>query len=203
MDTQHRLSPLPLIASLLLVVGACTSASTPSSPGATSTPAAPAATAGGGQTASPAPTSSPVAVGGGRYGSGSGGRTATPTPAPTKAPTKAPASRVVVRSRSIAGIGHVLTGPNGLTLYTLSSDPNNKSTCHGSCAANWPPFRVKTGSVVAGGPGVGGKFGTIASSGSLHQVTYRGRPLYYFSGDSSAGDANGQGIGMVWYVAQP
>ena len=90
-----------------------------------------------------------------------------------------------------------------MTLYTLASDPANKSTCHGDCAANWPPFTVKTGSVVAGGTGVTGKFGTIASSGSNHQVTYRGRPLYYYSGDSSAGDANGQGIGMVWYVAKP
>jgi predicted lipoprotein with Yx(FWY)xxD motif len=90
-----------------------------------------------------------------------------------------------------------------MTLYTLASDGPNKSTCHGDCAVNWPPFKVKTGSVVAGGSGVSGKFGTIASSGSTHQVTYRGQPLYYFSGDSSAGDANGQGIGMVWYVAKP
>jgi predicted lipoprotein with Yx(FWY)xxD motif len=109
---------------------------------------------------------------------------------------------VIVGSRSIAGLGRVLTGPNGLTLYTLASDSTNKSTCHGDCAVNWPPFKVKAGSVVSGGSGVTGKFGTIAS-GSARQVTYRGRPLYYFSGDSSAGDANGQGIGMVWYVAKP
>ena len=90
-----------------------------------------------------------------------------------------------------------------MNLGTLASDATNKTTGDGDCAANWPPFRVKTGSVVTGGTGVTGKFGTIASSGSNHQVTYRGRPLYYYGGDGSAGDANGQGIGMVWYVAKP
>ena len=106
------------------------------------------------------------------------------------------------RRQRIDEPGRVLTGPNGLTLYTLSSDPTNRSTCHGDCAAAWPPFTVKSGSVVAGGSGVTGKFATITSSSGVRQVTYRGRPLYYYSGDSSAGDANGQGIGMVWYVAK-
>jgi hypothetical protein len=37
------------------------------------------------------------------------------------------------------------------------------------------------------------------------QVTADGAPLYYFSGDSAAGQVNGQGIksfGGVWYAVQ-
>jgi secreted repeat protein with Y-X4-D motif len=32
-------------------------------------------------------------------------------------------------------------------------------------------------------------------------VTYDGHPLYLYSGDNEAGQANGQGIGGVWFAA--
>jgi hypothetical protein len=35
------------------------------------------------------------------------------------------------------------------------------------------------------------------------QVTIDGHPLYTFSGDTAAGDTNGEGIGGVWFVASP
>ena len=38
------------------------------------------------------------------------------------------------------------------------------------------------------------KLGTIARPEGTIQVTYHGRPLYTFSGDTAPGEAHGQGI---------
>jgi hypothetical protein len=45
------------------------------------------------------------------------------------------------------------------------------------------------------------KLGTSARPDGSTQVTYAGHPLYYFSGDSAAGDAKGQGLNGVWFIA--
>ena len=93
-------------------------------------------------------------------------------------------------------------GRTGSRLYTLKSDPTNGSGCTGDCAANWPPFLVNTGTTIKGASGVSGRRPSFARSGK-RQVTYKGRALYYFAGDSYAGDTNGQGINNVWFVAKP
>jgi predicted lipoprotein with Yx(FWY)xxD motif len=179
-------------ASPVAIVSEAPSAS-PSSGTASGSPAA----------ASPSASSRP-----GRYGTGDAtptpapttGPTAKPTTGPTPKPTPKPAS-IVVKSRS-TGIGTVLAGPNGMTLYTLKTDPANGSGCSGSCADNWPPLLVKVGTAVKGGSGVSGTFGTFARGGK-RQVTYKGRALYYYAYDAYAGDTNGQGASNVWYVAKP
>jgi predicted lipoprotein with Yx(FWY)xxD motif len=38
---------------------------------------------------------------------------------------------------------------------------------------------------------------------STFQVTYNGMPLYYWVEDMAPGDATGQGVGDVWWVAKP
>jgi predicted lipoprotein with Yx(FWY)xxD motif len=47
------------------------------------------------------------------------------------------------------------------------------------------------------------KLGTIERPDGRTQVTFKGRPLYSFSGDSKAGDVNGEGIKDVgtWHAA--
>ena len=45
--------------------------------------------------------------------------------------------------------------------------------------------------------------GTITRSDGTKQVTYDGHPLYYFVGDSAAGQTNGQGsdnFGAKWWL---
>ena len=201
---------LAVVALALLL--ACTSAASPSvAPPDTSSPVAvvsqsPAGASPSADVASPsvgAPSASPSTAPG-RYYTGDATPTPKPTagatPKPTPKPTPQPAS-LVVKSRSTS-LGKVLVGPNGMTLYTRKSDPTNGSTCTGGCADSWPPFLVKTGTVVSGGSGIAGKFATFSRSGK-RQVTYKGRALYYFAGDAYVGDTNGKGLGGVWYVATP
>ena len=57
------------------------------------------------------------------------------------------------------------------------------------------------------GQGVRGSLlGTTKRTDGNTEVTYDGHPLYYFSGDSGAGQANGQGsdnFGAKWWLVAP
>jgi len=75
------------------------------------------------------------------------------------------------------------------------------STCTGSCATNWPPLTVSVGAAIAGPNGASGAFATFTRSDGTIQVTYNHMPLYYFAGDSKAGDTTGQGKNNTWFVA--
>lgn len=146
----------------------------------------------------------------GRYGAGgygaspgaSGSSTGTASGSSPSAPAISPAGAQMVSVAS-GSVGSYLTGEGGKTLYVLRKDPPGHSTCTGGCASVWPPFALRTGGTVVAGAGVTGALATIQRADGSTQVTYRAAPLYYFSGDASAGDTNGQGINGVWFVAQP
>jgi predicted lipoprotein with Yx(FWY)xxD motif len=86
----------------------------------------------------------------------------------------------------------VLTGPNGLTLYTHAGDSATSSTCTAACATAWPPL-ASTGQPMAGA-GVTGQLGTLTRADGTTQVTYAGLPLYFWEGDKKPGDITGNGI---------
>jgi predicted lipoprotein with Yx(FWY)xxD motif len=95
----------------------------------------------------------------------------------------------------------VLTGPDGKTLYTYKPDSAGASACDGGCAKAWPPVAA---SAALGLPaGATGKVSLITRSDGTKQVAYNGRPPYAYSGDMGPGEANGQGLGGVWFVATP
>lgn len=134
--------------------------------------------------------------------------TAAPTtPAVTAAATAAPATQaaagITLAVATDATLGTHVTGANGMSLYIFTKDTGTTSACTGQCAANWPALTVSALSGVAAGTGVTGALGTITGSDGKLQVTLAGHPLYYFKGDSAAGDINGQGINDVWYLAGP
>jgi predicted lipoprotein with Yx(FWY)xxD motif len=100
--------------------------------------------------------------------------------------------------------GSALTGKDGMTLYTFDNDTTpGTSACTGDCATNWPPFTVDEGEQATAGDGVTGQIGTITRDDGSTQVTYNDKPLYYFSGDSAAGESNGDGVGGIWHIAAP
>jgi predicted lipoprotein with Yx(FWY)xxD motif len=102
------------------------------------------------------------------------------------------AAGVIVGSVSSPTFGIVLTGPNGMTLYTHAGDSATSSTCTGGCATAWPPLAT-TGQPTAGA-GVTGQLGTLTRADGTIQVTYAGLPLYYWQGDAKAGDVTGNGV---------
>jgi predicted lipoprotein with Yx(FWY)xxD motif len=103
------------------------------------------------------------------------------------------AGSVTVGSAS-STLGTFLTGPNGKTLYTHAGDSMNTSTCAGGCLTAWPALTVASGQQPTAGSGVTGTLGTFSRSDGGLQVTYNGLPLYYWQGDTKAGDTTGQGV---------
>ena len=79
---------------------------------------------------------------------------------------------------------------SGKTVYTLKA---SKTPCTAACLKVWPEVLLPKGTTKpSAGSGVNAaKLGTIKRSGGALQVTYFGKPLYYFAGDSGAGQANG------------
>jgi len=138
---------------------------------------------------------------------GSSAATATTTTHPhADPPSAAPASGVVtVTAARVGSLGTILVNRSGLTLYRYTPDGKGKTTCTGSCAADWPPLTLPPGTTrPTGSAGVGTTaLGTIIRPGGARQVTFDGMPLYRFSGDSGPGQAHGQGVGGVWFVLSP
>jgi predicted lipoprotein with Yx(FWY)xxD motif len=97
--------------------------------------------------------------------------------------------------------GTYLVGPNGHTVYLWMADSKNKSHCSSSCMSEWPA--VTASGKPTAGTGVNARdLGVITTAGKK-QVTYDGHPLYYFAGDSAAGQTTGQGsdgFGAKWWM---
>jgi predicted lipoprotein with Yx(FWY)xxD motif len=113
------------------------------------------------------------------------------------------ASGTVVATTS-GSTGAFLT-VSGKSVYLWVKDGKNMSACSGACAGAWPPVPA-TGTVTAGSGVTASDLGTITRSDGTKQVTYDGHPLYYFSGDSAAGQTNGQGsdgFGAKWWLVSP
>lgn len=130
------------------------------------------------------------------------GRPGASTSAPTSPPTATPANVIEVVLAS-SSFGDHLTGAGGKALYVLTNDSASTSTCTGNCAGNWPPLTLSAGQTTAAGTGVTAQLATMARDDGSTQVTANGMPLYYYGGDSAAGDVNGQGVGGVWFLAAP
>jgi predicted lipoprotein with Yx(FWY)xxD motif len=116
------------------------------------------------------------------------------TAAPTTAAQAAGGTTVAVATSKL---GDILVDADGRTLYAFTKDKGDQSACSGQCASNWPAL---TGPATAGTGAQAALLSTAMQTNGSAQVTYGGKPLYYFAGDAKAGDTNGQGVGGVWFA---
>jgi predicted lipoprotein with Yx(FWY)xxD motif len=93
----------------------------------------------------------------------------------------------------------VLTGGNGMTLYTFDKDAagSGKSVCNGACAGNWPPLMASATDQSSG------DYSVITRDDGSKQWAFKGRPLYFWAKDSKPGDKTGDGFNKVWQTAKP
>jgi predicted lipoprotein with Yx(FWY)xxD motif len=136
----------------------------------------------------------------------SGAATATPTATPT--PTPAPRKRRPADGTTIAlrdsPFGTMLWGPRRQAVYVFERDRPGRSRCYGACAEAWPPV-FTDGAPVAGGGVRASLLGTTRRRDGRRQVTYAGKPLYYY-----AHEGRGQVLchnvelnGGLWWVVGP
>jgi predicted lipoprotein with Yx(FWY)xxD motif len=111
------------------------------------------------------------------------------------------APTLTVRSSSF---GKVLFDGRGFVLYAFTKD-RRTSACSGACAKAWPPDVVR-GAVRAGAGVKASLLATVRRANGSRQVTYAGRPLYYYVGDRKPGQIlcqNASEFGGLWLIVRP
>jgi predicted lipoprotein with Yx(FWY)xxD motif len=123
---------------------------------------------------------------------------------PGVAGLRAPAERArIVAERS--DFGRVLFDANGQVVYVFELYRKNRSNCTSAdCVKAWPP--VLTREPPSAGAGVNdGLLGTIRRTDGTLQVTYNGRPLYFYEheepGEIKCHDVDLHG--GRWWVVTP
>jgi predicted lipoprotein with Yx(FWY)xxD motif len=104
-------------------------------------------------------------------------------------------------------LGKILTSRRGFTLYMFSRDSKNRDNCVKirGCISVWPAVTTKA-KPVAGAGVRKSLLGTIKLPHGQRQVTYAGRPLYTYVGDSGPRDRSNIGLflnGGFWYAVSP
>jgi predicted lipoprotein with Yx(FWY)xxD motif len=152
-----------------------------------------------GTTTTPPPAGGSSPAPGGGAGSGTG-TTETPTAGGAGVTVGGSGPKTVVKLATVKGRS-LLATTAGRTLYSLSVERHGRFVCTmaSGCLEVWHPLTVASG-VVPKGPVT---LGTVKRPEGQLQVTYRGLPLYTFSGDKKPGQVKGEGLKDVgiWHAA--
>ena len=112
------------------------------------------------------------------------------------------AATLTVRASSY---GNILFDGRGRAIYAFTRDRRGgPSTCYGACAKAWPVY-FASGRLLAGRGVKQSLIGTTRRRDSRRQVTYGGRPLYYYVADG-VGQVKCQDVGEfggTWLVVRP
>ncbi|MEW1646630.1 MULTISPECIES: SCO0930 family lipoprotein [unclassified Streptomyces] len=106
--------------------------------------------------------------------------------------------------RKDAKLGDIVVDKNGHTVYRFLKDkawPKSVSNCLGACADKWPAVGIVSANDTKGVQKKG-LMGFTRPDG-VKQMTVNCWPIYTFSGDTAAGQTNGQGVGGTWYAVSP
>ena len=110
---------------------------------------------------------------------------------------------------SKADLGKYLVSAGGRTLYYFALDVPASgehppvSNCGSDCLPFWPSFHADAPAL---GDGLtAADFGEFVRGDGTKQTTFKGWPLYYFAGDTNAGDTKGDDLGEprptdLWFV---
>ena len=114
---------------------------------------------------------------------------------------RAEGTKIVVRG---SAFGKIVWGPNRQAVYIFQRDSRGRSNCYGECARLWPPVYTK-GKPVAGAGVRKDLLGTTRRRDGRLQVTYRGRPLYYYAheGRNEVRCHNVHLNDALWWVVGP
>ncbi|MFZ1924794.1 MAG: hypothetical protein WAU42_01490 [Solirubrobacteraceae bacterium] len=132
--------------------------------------------------------------------SSSGNTTSSATGTQPAAQTSSGSSSAVLVKSASNSLGTILIDSHGMTLYHLSGEQNGKFICTGTaCLGVWHPLIAPSSGTPSGEVG---SLGTVKRPEGTVQVTYKGTPLYTFTGDQQSGETKGQGIKDVgtWSV---
>lgn len=127
------------------------------------------------------------------------------TPADTKPPVEMPKSvetkvpdEAVVKIVENPTVGNILTDSKGMTLYYFTDDKGKESVCYDECAALWPPFVIKED--LQASQNLNGRLGVIDRRDHTRQVTFDGKPLYFYVKDTQPGDLKGRHLDNKWFL---
>jgi predicted lipoprotein with Yx(FWY)xxD motif len=117
-------------------------------------------------------------------------------------PTAHGARATTIRLRATS-LGRILANAGGRTIYVFTRDARNQDRCAAikGCASVWPMV-TSAGRPVAGSGMSRALLGTIRVHGAT-QVTYAGRPLYTYAGDTAPGETGYVGLsqfGGAWFA---
>jgi predicted lipoprotein with Yx(FWY)xxD motif len=100
--------------------------------------------------------------------------------------------------------GSMLFGPDDQAIYIFENDPKGETVCYDECAEAWPP--VFTDGKPTAGKGIRESLlGTVKRRDGRMQVTYAGKPLYYYAHEGP-GEVRCHNVnlnGGLWWVVGP
>ena len=120
------------------------------------------------------------------------------------APVALGAGKPVLTARS-SSYGKAVFDGRGYVLYAFTRD-HKRSACYGECAKRWPPYFARKGTLRVGKGLKASLLGTVKRRNGRRQVTYAGRPLYYYVGDTGPGVIRCQNaveFGGRWLLLRP